>query len=85
MEQFVQCVNLEFDYNIETHSYKIIGESEIAINTRYILSAETVKRAVTDETIPFETKMVSYYLITKYDGDMLTVKKDPHLIAIFGV
>lgn len=82
MEQFVQCVNLEFEFDRDAQADKLVKESEIAINTRYIMRAGTSERTIMDGD---EKKGFKYYIITMYYGEILYVKRDPHLIAIFGV
>jgi len=82
MEQFVQCVRLEFEFDAEVQANRVRKEWEICINPRYVVSAETFEKTIADGD---EKKDFKYYIITMFDGEILYVKRDPHLIAIFGV
>lgn len=76
MEQFIQCNEFCFDDGgIAT------GEiTESVINMRYVVSA----RPRTLRT-PNNGKEFAAYSLTMSDKDIRVVKREPHLISVFGV
>ncbi len=82
MEQFVQCVTLGLDYDEKKQLNSVREGREICINTRYVVSVKTFEELFVDGD---EKKDFKYYIITMDNGEHLYVKREPHLIAIFGV